>query len=116
MFANRGNTANYRNVLGISAANPGLDINDIVPGERRERSKYGFYVNAEQQVATDIGIFARASWNDGQNESLSFADIDRSVSGGVSIKGSYWGRPADTIGLGGAINGLSGAHRDFLAF
>lgn len=92
---------------------PGLDINDIVPGERRERSKYGFYVNAEQQVATDIGIFARASWNDGQNESLSFADIDRSVSGGVSIKGSYWGRPADTIGLGGAINGLSGAHRRF---
>jgi high affinity Mn2+ porin len=102
-------------VLGISAANPGLDINDIVTGERRERSKYGFYINAEQQVATDIGIFARASWNDGQNEILSFTDVDRGVSGGVSIKGSYWGRPTDTIGLGGAINGLSGAHRDFLA-
>lgn len=115
VFANRGNSANYRNTLGISAANPGVDINDIVPGERRERSKYGFYVNAEQQVATDVGIFARASWNDGQNEILSFTDIDRSVSGGVSIKGSYWGRSDDTIGLGGAINGLSGAHRDFLA-
>lgn len=115
VFANRGNTANYRNALGISEANPGIDINDIVPALRKERSKYGFYVNAEQQVATDIGIFARASWNDGQNEILSFTDIDRSVSGGVSIKGSYWGRPADTIGLGGAINGLSSAHRDFLA-
>lgn len=115
IFANRGNTSNYRDVLGISAANPGLDINDIVTAGRRERSKYGFYVNAEQQVATDIGIFARASWNDGQNEILSFTDIDRSVSGGVSIKGSHWGRPADTIGLGAAVNGLSGAHRDFLA-
>lgn len=115
VFANRGNTASYRDVLGISAANPGLDINDIVPAERRERSKYGFYVNAEQQIAKDVGIFARASWNDGKNEILSFTDIDRSVSGGVSIKGSTWGRPADTIGLGGAINGLSGAHRDFLA-
>jgi high affinity Mn2+ porin len=115
VFANKGNTANYRDVLGISAINPGLDINDIVLGERRERTKYGFYVNAEQQVATDVGIFARASWNDGQNEILSFTDVDRSVSGGVSIKGSYWGRPTDTIGLGGAINGLSGAHRDFLA-
>ncbi|TKT71561.1 cell envelope biogenesis protein OmpA [Afipia massiliensis] len=115
VFANRGNTANYRNALGISAANPGININDIVPGERRERSKYGFYVNAEQQIATDVGIFARASWNDGQNEILSFTDIDRSVSGGVSINGSHWGRPDDTIGLGGAINGLSGAHRDFLA-
>ena len=71
--------------------------------------------NAEQQVANDIGIFARASWNDGQNEILSFTDIDSSLSAGVSIKGSYWGRPSDTVGLGGAINGLSGAHRDFLA-
>ena len=115
VFANRGNTANYRNALGISVANPGLDINDIVVGERRKRSKYGFYVNAEQQIATDVGIFARASWNDGQNEILSFTDVDRSVSGGVSIKGSYWGRPADTFALGGAVNGLSGAHRDFLA-
>ncbi|MBB5053150.1 high affinity Mn2+ porin [Afipia massiliensis] len=115
VFANRGNTANYRNALGISAANPGIDINDIAPGTRRERSKYGFYVNAEQQIATDVGIFARASWNDGQNEILSFTDIDRSVSSGLSIKGSYWGRPADTFALGGAINGLSGAHRDFLA-
>ncbi|HEX7884179.1 MAG TPA: carbohydrate porin [Afipia sp.] len=115
VFANKGNTANYRNALGISVANPGLDINDIVVGERRERSKYGFYVNAEQQIATDVGVFARASWNDGQNEILSFTDIDRSVSGGISIKGSYWGRPTDTIGVGGAINGLSGAHRDFLA-
>ncbi len=115
VFANKGNTANYRDVLGISAANPGLDINDIVTGERRDRLKYGFYVNAEQQVANDVGIFARASWNDGQNEILSFTDIDRSVSGGISIKGSYWGRPTDTFALGGAINGLSGAHRDFLA-
>ena len=49
------------------------------------------------------------------NEILSFTDIDRSVSGGLSIKGSYWGRPSDTIGIGGAINGLSSAHRDFLA-
>lgn len=115
VFANKGNTASYRDVLGISTANPGLDINDIVIGERRERLKYGFYVNGEQQIATDVGIFARASWNDGQNEILSFTDIDRSVSGGVSVKGSYWGRPTDTFALGGAINGLSGAHRDFLA-
>ena len=61
---------------------------------RRDNLKYGFYVNAEQQIAKDIGIFARASWNDGQNEILSFTDIDRSLSGGLSIKGSYWGRPA----------------------
>lgn len=114
-FANRGNTGNYREALAISDANPGININDIMVADRKEREKYGFYVNAEQQIMTDVGVFARASWNDGRNEILSFTDIDRSVSGGVSIKGSYWGRPSDTVGLGGAINGLSGAHRDFLA-
>jgi high affinity Mn2+ porin len=37
------------------------------------------------------------------------------LSGGVSVLGSSWGRPNDKFGLGGAINGLSGPHRDFLA-
>ncbi|MDB5619718.1 carbohydrate porin [Tardiphaga sp.] len=115
LFANRGNTANYRSALATLAADPTLDINQIVPGIRSDNLKYGFYLNGEQQIATDIGLFGRYSWNDGQNEILSFTDIDRSVSAGVSIKGSRWGRTNDTIGLGGAINGLSAAHRDFLA-
>ncbi|WP_445216136.1 carbohydrate porin [Bradyrhizobium sp. Pa8] len=115
VFANSGNTANYNEVVTQAAANPALDINDITTANQRTRSKYGFYVNLEQQIAGDVGLFARASWNDGQNQILSFTDIDRSLSGGLSIKGSRWGRPDDTVGVGGAINGLSAAHRDFLA-
>lgn len=115
VFANEGNTANYREVVALAAANPALDINDITIANRRNRSKYGVYVNLEQQIVNDVGLFARASWNDGQNQILNFTDIDRSISGGLSIKGSHWGRPDDTVGIGGAINGLSAAHRDFLA-
>ena len=115
IFGNRGNTGNYRQAIATANADPALDINDVVQNIRRENLKYGFYVNLEQQLVRDIGWFARASWNDGRSEILSFTDIDRSVSTGLSIKGSYWGRPADTIGIGGAINGLSSAHRDFLA-
>jgi high affinity Mn2+ porin len=114
-FGNQGNTASYRQALAMVAADPTLDINVTTASIRHTLPKYGFYANMEQQIAKDIGLFARASWNDGQNEILSFTDIDRSLSGGVSIKGSYWGRPSDTIGVGGAINGLSSAHRDFLA-
>jgi high affinity Mn2+ porin len=115
VFGTRGNTASYRDALALAAADPTQDINAIAANIRKPNPKYGFYVNAEQQIATDIGVFARASWNDGQSEILSFTDIDRSLSGGVSIKGSSWGRPDDTVGFGGAINGLSAAHRDFLA-
>lgn len=114
-FINRGNTGSYRGALAISATDPLLDINDVMASIRRPRDKYGFYLNGEQEIADEIGLFGRASWNDGQNEILSFTDIDRSVSGGLSIKGGRWGRAADTIGIGGAINGLSAAHRDFLA-
>ncbi len=114
-FANSGKTGNYREALAIAAADPTLNINDVMASIRHTNLKYGFYANLEQEVATDVGLFARASWNDGQNEILSFTDIDRSVSGGLSIKGSRWGRANDTIGVGGAINGLSAAHRDFLA-
>ncbi|WFU82473.1 carbohydrate porin [Bradyrhizobium sp. CIAT3101] len=114
-FYNSGNTANYRDVLAIAAVNPALDINDITIANQRDRMKYGFYANLEQQIVKDVGLFARASWNDGQNQILSFTDIDRSLSGGLSVKGSFWGRPDDTVGIGGAINGLSAAHRDFLA-
>jgi high affinity Mn2+ porin len=114
-FGNQGNTGNYREALAIEAADPTLDINAVMTSIQHTNPKYGFYANLEQQIANNVGLFARASWNDGQNQILSFTDIDRSLSGGVSIKGSYWGRPDDTIGVGGAINGLSAAHRDFLA-
>src|ERR1700687_2542194 len=115
VFGNQGHTASYREALAIVASNPSLDINATTASIRHTLPKYGFYANMEQAITKNIGIFARASWNDGQTEILSFTDIDRSLSGGISIKGSSWGRPNDTIGLGGVINGLSSAHRDFLA-
>src|ERR1700738_2442497 len=114
-FGNQGNPASYREALAMVAADPTLDINATAVSIRHTLPKYGFYANMEQQIVKDVGLFARASWNDGQAEILSFTDIDRSLSGGLSIKGSYWGRPSDTIGLGGVVNGLSAAPRDFLA-
>jgi high affinity Mn2+ porin len=115
VFGNQGNTASYRQALAIVTADPSLDINATTASIRHTLPKYGVYANMEQAITRDVGIFARASWNDGETEILSFTDIDRSVSGGISVKGSSWGRTNDTIGIGGVINGLSSAHRDFLA-
>jgi high affinity Mn2+ porin len=114
-FDNVGNTGNYNQALAIENADPALDINAVMASIRHDNQKYGVYANLEQQLIKDVGLFARASWNNGSNEILSFTDIDRSVSGGLSIKGSFWGRPDDTVGIGGAVNGLSDAHRAYLA-
>ncbi|HEY0218391.1 MAG TPA: carbohydrate porin [Afipia sp.] len=102
-------SGSYRQTLDDPALN--LDIAQT----RKGRIKYGYVVNLEQAVTNDIGLFGRWSWNDGKTEIMAFTDIDASLSGGVSIKGTSWGRPDDVIGIGGAVNALSRDHRDFIA-
>ena len=114
VFSNRGNTGSYADA--VAASNAGADINAaIISGRQQVREKNGFYANAEQALGKDLGAFARVSWNDGKNEILSFTDIDQSIAGGLVLKGASWQRPNDAIGVAGAINGLSGIHKDFLA-
>jgi hypothetical protein len=69
--------------------------------------------NWQQQVTDSVGVFARASWADGNVEPWDFTDIDRTVSGGVSLNGKPWGRPDDTIGIAGVVNGISKVHQEF---
>ena len=99
----------YSETLDDPALN--LDITQT----RKGRLEYGYALTLEQSLSDEIGVFGRWSWNDGHSEIMAFTDIDRSLSGGVSIKGKAWGRDNDTIGIGGVVNGLSQDHRDFLA-
>ncbi|HEY1226279.1 MAG TPA: carbohydrate porin, partial [Ramlibacter sp.] len=69
----------------------------------------------EQALGEDAGLFARASWNDGKSETYAFAEIERSLSAGLTLKGGAWGRAGDTLGLALVRNGLSAAHRAYLA-
>src|SRR5882672_8672500 len=102
-------SGSYRETLN----NPALNLDIALT--RTGRIKYGYVVNLEQALADDFGVFGRWSWNDGKTEIMAFTDIDASLSLGASIKGTKWGRPDDVIGIGGAINSLSGDHRDFIA-
>ena len=79
------------------------------------RYKYGFGVNLEQEIYENLRVFARLGWSDGKNETWEFTDVDRTAAAGLSVKGAWWGRLEDTVGLGVAVNGISAAHRQFLA-
>jgi high affinity Mn2+ porin len=81
---------------------------------RTYTSRPGISLNLEQQVTETLGVFARAGWADGNVEPWDFTDIDRTVSGGVSLSGKLWGRPDDTIGVAGVVNGITGVHEAFL--
>ncbi len=104
----------YNDAVAI-ASSGALAINDAIAFTRRTRIKSGLYLNLQQEITDDLGAFARWSWNDGRSEIGAFTDIDQSLSLGVQIKGTSWGRPDDKIGIGGARNIISGDHRAFLA-
>ncbi len=88
---------------------------DLAITRRNGTKKYGFGINLDQEITAQVGVFGRYGWNDGKTESFAFTQIDRSVSGGVRIKGSSWNRPKDHIGIAAVANYLSGDQRRFLA-
>jgi high affinity Mn2+ porin len=108
-FLTRGRMANFGNAIELSQTT-GLDINDATAADRRYRNRPGVSLNMEQQVTDTVGVFARAGWADGNVEPWDFTDIDRTVQTGVSITGKDWGRPDDTVGAVGIINGISKTH------
>ena len=91
---------------------------DVYTGQKEWKiyggKKYGFGINSEQQIAKDAGLFLKAGWNDGKTATWAFTEIDRSVSGGISIIGEKWKRKDDVIGVAEVINGISKSHRNFL--
>jgi high affinity Mn2+ porin len=105
----------YNDAVALAAVSPGLSPNDTIALTHQGRTKYGFYLNLDQELIDNVGAFARFSWNDGRTEIMSFTDITSSLSGGLSIKGGSWGRPNDTIGIGGAVNWISADLANYLA-
>jgi high affinity Mn2+ porin len=110
-FLSRGRAGHFADAIQLAAVTgQPADINAV----RAFASRPGVSLNIEQQVSETVGVFARAGWADGRVEPWDFTDIDRTISGGVSINGKRWGRPDDTIGIAGVVNGISGVHQAFL--
>lgn len=111
-FANFANMGSYRQALQLASPS---DTPNVVATRKYTRGKFGFGINAEQQVTPYAAVFAKYSWNDGQNETWMFTEIDQSFSAGAMTSGKYWKRPSDNMGLALVVNGLSNVHRDYLA-
>lgn len=110
LYRNRAGMGNYR-----EATNDSVYHTDITQTRLSGRSKYGFGLNIEQQLSSDLGMFARFSWNDGANETWAFTEIDLSFSAGIISPGNSWKRPHDQAGAAIVVNGLSHDHADYLA-
>jgi hypothetical protein len=108
-----GNNASYR-LLGFwNHARMGHyddATTDITAVRAAGRSKVGLVLGGEQEVADGLRVFGRLSWNDGQNESFAYTEVDNSVELGLD-----WKPGLGKLGVAGVSNGISSAHRDYLA-
>jgi hypothetical protein len=111
-FRNQVFAGAYQDALDLGAqAGAAPDITQV----RRTQSKKGVGAGMQLAVTDDIGAYLRAGWNDGKTETFAFTEIDRSLAGGLLIKGRSWKRAEDSLGFAVYRNGLSQPHRDYLA-
>jgi high affinity Mn2+ porin len=111
-FVSRGRMATYADAIELGAETGEAPNVALV---RQYRGRGGLSFDFQQQLTTDLGLFARGGFAGGGVEPYEFTDIDRTISAGLSLDGKRWGRVSDTIGIGGAINGISSIHEQYLA-
>ena len=104
---------------GLAALKDGdTTLLDVISGNAKATTyggnKTGIGLNLEQQITDNVGIFARAGWNDGKHVSWAFTEIDQTVMAGFNFDGFLWKREDDVAGIAGVINGISSDHRAFL--
>jgi high affinity Mn2+ porin len=107
----------YTEALKALATNNNYLLN-VIAGEEENNQyngkKFAAGLNVDQELSDNIGLYARAGWNDGKYATWAFTEIDRTIQAGISSKGKSWKRPDDVLAIGGVMNGLSALHRDFL--
>ena len=109
-YLERGRMGTYQDAINLAQqTGQPADINAV----RTYTSRPGVSINLEQQVSETVGVFARAGWADGTREPWDFTDVDRTIQAGTALNGKQWGRPDDTIGIAGIVNGISGVHQAF---
>ncbi|MDE2039561.1 MAG: carbohydrate porin [Elusimicrobia bacterium] len=111
-FRNKEHMGRFSDALAFAAANGGGAPS--VANVRRDNLKYGAGISLEQSLRSDLGLFARAGWNDGRTETYSFTEIEQAVSVGAQLNGNMWSRDSDTVGLAVAQDGLGREHIRYL--
>jgi len=110
-FLSRGRMGTFQDAIALAQITGGpADIAAV----RQYRSRGGVDMNIEQEITSDLGVFVRAGAADGNIEPYEYTDVDRTVAAGLSLTGKQWGRPDDTFGFAGIVNGISAAHEAFL--
>jgi high affinity Mn2+ porin len=113
-YINHANMGRYSEAINAFLA--GTDPQpDITAHRKQGRIKYGFGFNGEQELTKNWRAFARLGWNEGQNESFAYTEVDQAIEIGADFRPERWRRHADKAGLAFISNGISRFHQLYLA-
>jgi hypothetical protein len=87
---------------------------EITKHETYGAVKYGFTLNAEQELTTNLRAFTRIGWNEGQHESFAYTEDDQTVEFGGDYSGRRWSRPYDKLGVTFVSNAIKADHQAYL--
>ncbi len=113
-FLNHANMGNYE-VAIRNFKNGETPVPDIIATRRQGRHKYGFGLNFEQELTSQVAVFGRLGWSDGRNESFAYTEVDRTLELGGFTKAEKWKRKNDRAGAVFVMNGIVAAHQEYLA-
>lgn len=114
-YVNHANMGDYR-VAIEQFQNGQTPVPDVTNHPLQEKVKYGFGVNAQQEITPWLTGFARFGWNEGRHESFAYTEVNQTVSVGAVAGGRRWRRKYDRAGAAFMSNALSGDHRLYLQY
>ena len=112
-YVNHAHMGSYREAVNAYLAGTDPTPN-IVGHEHFSAVKYGFGLNAEQELTPNLRIFGRFGWNEGQHESFAYTEVDQTIELGGDYSGHAWSRPNDKLGLTFVTNAIKKDHQTYL--
>ena len=114
-FVNHAHMGLYRDA--VSGYRSGKDKTpDIAAHARFSSVKYGFGINAQQDLTPNLRGFFRFGWNEGQHESYAYTEVDQSVALGGDYSGRAFHRPNDKLGVAFVSNAIKRDHQNYLRY
>jgi len=118
-YANRAHMGNYREAVagflnGSDHLLYGVTVPTITLHEHVSALKYGFGYNMEQELTADLRLFGRFGWNEGQQESFAYTEVDQTIEGGFDLVGTRWKRAEDKFGFAVVSNAIKRDHQNYL--
>jgi hypothetical protein len=111
-YVNHADMGDYRESIALAQ---GTGMPPVIENTRRQGTiKYGFGLNAEQELTRDLRLGARWGWNEGQHESFAYTEVDSTVELCADYLGRSWKRRLDKVGLAFVSNGISKDHQEYL--